>query len=101
MSAIDTTYATPLTVEQQTHVDDLDLRDATIGGGLVLHKTDDRRLVIDEIDAGRIRRVGTFDSAASALRALDALDGPEWARFDAPPPPPPSPWRWLLSGMRL
>jgi hypothetical protein len=61
--------------------DVLDVRNAILGEGLVLHRTDEHVLVIHSVDdAGHAHRVGEFRDATAAWRAIDALDSAELAR---------------------
>jgi hypothetical protein len=62
------------TEERELAVDSLNLRDAVIGDGLVLTETEDRRFVIHTLDSGRAQLLGSFDSVARALEALDELE---------------------------
>jgi hypothetical protein len=57
-----------------TKADDLNLKGAVLGEGLVLRPERDGRLTIHAVEAGRVTHVGTFESAAAALAALDELD---------------------------
>jgi hypothetical protein len=56
------------------HLDALDLRDAILGDGTVLHETDDGGFVIHVVAAGQVQRLGDFVDAAAAWRALDDID---------------------------
>jgi hypothetical protein len=55
-------------------LDDLDLRDAVLGEGVVLQERPSGGFVLYEVVAGCITELGTFDGAADAWLALDALD---------------------------
>jgi hypothetical protein len=55
-------------------VDSLDLRGAILSPGLALSEDSDRRLVLHTLTGGRASKLGTFDNAADAWRALDELD---------------------------
>jgi hypothetical protein len=54
--------------------DSLDLRGAIIGPGLALSEDSNGRLVLHTLTGGRASKLGTFDNAADAWRALDELD---------------------------
>jgi hypothetical protein len=54
--------------------DSLDLRGAILSPGLALSEDSDRRLVLHTLTGGRASKLGTFDNAADAWRALDELD---------------------------
>jgi hypothetical protein len=55
-------------------LDDLDLRDAILGEGIVLQERPSGGFVLYEVVAGCITELGRFDGAADAWLALDALD---------------------------
>jgi hypothetical protein len=54
--------------------DSLDLRGAIISPGLALSEDSNGRLVLHTLTGGRASKLGTFDDAADAWRALDAVD---------------------------
>jgi hypothetical protein len=54
--------------------DSLDLRGAILSPGLALSQDSDGRLVLHTLTGGRASKLGTFDDAAAAWRALDDLD---------------------------
>ena len=56
------------------HLDALELRDAILGDGVVLHETEDGGFVIHVVTAGEVQRIGAFVDAAAAWRALDDID---------------------------
>jgi hypothetical protein len=58
----------------QTPVEDLDLRRAVLSPGLMLTRDTERRLVVHTVGAGHMERLGTFEDAAAAWRALDELE---------------------------
>jgi hypothetical protein len=55
-------------------LDVLDIRDAVIGDGVILHKAADGELVLHTVTAGRACSLGRFGSAREAWQAIDALD---------------------------
>lgn len=55
-------------------VDSLDLRGAIISPGLALSQDSNSRLVLHTLTGGHATKLGTFDSAADAWRALDEID---------------------------
>lgn len=67
VEAIDATTSKP-------HLDDLELRHAIVGEGVVLDETEDGGFILYAVDAGCVDAVGRFDQAADAWRAVDALD---------------------------
>jgi hypothetical protein len=56
------------------NLDALELRDAILGDGTVLHETDDGGFVIHLVTGGRVQRLGAYVDAAAAWRALDDID---------------------------
>jgi hypothetical protein len=57
------------------HLDDLDLRNAILGEGVVLEEeADGGGFVLYAVDAGYVSEIGRFGAAAEAWRAVDALD---------------------------
>jgi hypothetical protein len=56
------------------HLDTLELRDAVLGEGVVLHETPAGGFVIHVVTAGQVQRLGSFVDAAAAWRALDDID---------------------------
>jgi len=60
----------------EPHVDDLRLLDAVVGDGIVLNDLRDGAMVLHTVHAGRATRIGRFQAAGDALRALDHLDDP-------------------------
>jgi hypothetical protein len=55
-------------------LDDLDLRDAILGEGVVMQERPSGGFVLYEVVAGCVTELGRFDGAADAWLALDALD---------------------------
>ena len=55
-------------------LDSLDLRDAIVGHGIVMHETPDGGFEIHLVLAGTTHRLGWFPDAAAAWRALDDID---------------------------
>ncbi len=64
-------------------IDSLDLRGAIIGHGLALSQDSQHRLVLHTLTAGHASKLGTFDSAADAWRALDEIDVAEELKLAA------------------
>jgi hypothetical protein len=67
------------------NLDALELRDAILGDGTVLHETGDGGFVIHLVTAGRVQRLGSYVDAAAAWRALDDIDRhpEEWDLADS------------------
>jgi hypothetical protein len=55
-------------------LDDLDLRNAILGEGVVLEEAPGGGFVLYTVDAGYVSEIGCFGAAAEAWRAVDALD---------------------------
>jgi hypothetical protein len=55
-------------------LDDLDLRNAILGEGVVLEEAPGDGFVLYAVDAGCVNEIGRFGAAAEAWRAVDALD---------------------------
>ena len=55
-------------------LDSLELRDAIVGEGIVMHETPDGGFDIHLVLAGTAQRLGWFPDAAAAWRALDDID---------------------------
>lgn len=55
-------------------LDSLELRDAIVGQGIVMHETPDGGFEIHLVLAGAAQRLGWFPDAAAAWRALDDID---------------------------
>jgi hypothetical protein len=64
----------PIATGPELHVDDLQLRDAIIGDGVVLEESGTGDYALYEVSAGIASEVGRFRGAAPAWRALDMLD---------------------------
>jgi hypothetical protein len=69
-----THFRSQIEPEPDTHLDALELRDAILGDGVVLHETPDGGFVIHVVTAGQVQRLGAFADAAAAWRALDDID---------------------------
>jgi hypothetical protein len=77
MTTITDTHLNPIPYSSEIEgvpVDSLDLRGAIISPGLALSQDSDGRLVLHTLTGGRASKLGTFDDAADAWRALDQLD---------------------------
>lgn len=73
--------------EADSCLDDLAVREAIIGRGLVLTETDSnepesgpRDLLLHAVDAGHVSPIGVFRGAADAWEAIDAIDDAEAGR---------------------
>lgn len=55
-------------------LDDLEVRAAIIGRGLVLTEFESSDLMLHAVDAGHVRPLGVFRDAADAWEAVDAVD---------------------------
>jgi hypothetical protein len=75
----------------ERRLDDLDLRCAILGEGVVLQETPSGGFVLYEVVAGSVTELGRFAGAADAWLALDALDpvreGKSFARRGRGPKP--------------
>ena len=58
-------------------VDELSVRGAVIGDGLMLRRDGREAVTIHTVEGGRARLLGSFPTAAEAWRALDDLDAPD------------------------
>ena len=70
--------------ETELPLDSLELREAIVGDGVVLNEAPDGELLLHAVQAGRARRLGRFEGAASAWRAVDELDDPQIAERTRP-----------------
>jgi hypothetical protein len=66
-------------IAHDTPAGEIDFSSSVLGADLVLTERADRRLVLHTFDGHRARLLGTFDDAAAAWRAIDALDIDELA----------------------
>jgi hypothetical protein len=97
--AIGKLLGTPVTLvdrygEADSCLDDLAVREAIIGRGLVLTETDSdepesglrepesgpKDLLLHAVDAGHVSPIGVFRGAADAWEAIDAIDDAEAGR---------------------
>lgn len=59
--------------ERELTVDSLNVREAVIGDGLMLSQHGNR-IQLHTVGQGRAELIGTYENAAAALAALDAID---------------------------
>jgi hypothetical protein len=60
--------------EAEECLDDLQVREAIIGRGLVLTEENSSDLMLHTVDAGHVKPIGVFRGAADAWEAIDAVD---------------------------
>ena len=64
----------PFDLDAESCLDDLEVREAIIGRGLVLTEVEENDLLLHAVDAGHVRTLGLFPGAAEAWKAIDIVD---------------------------